>query len=286
MNWVTASLLMFVSSVALYLVVRKATLLKIPTHITNLAMFAIPLAFFVILHEGTGEPYTVTLSSAAILLLAGVFFAFGGNTASLRAIREAPNPGYSLVLSKSYVLFTTVVALILFNAELSAQKALGILLIVGFSSLIMVDPAKTKKIVKKNHWLSLSMGAFFAWGMLSLSAKYLFNAGLGTYTFLLYLYLIVTICILVKLLFDRQKLHHIMDHKWVLLFIGIFSTTFNLFQFEAIKLAPNIGYVNAMNAGSIALVAVLAALVFKDDFSIKKFIGVVGVIGGIILLLI
>ncbi len=277
---------MFASSVALYLVVRKATLLKVPTHITNLAMFTIPLVFFVLLHAGKGESYSVSFSGIAILLLAGIIFAFGGNTASLRAIKEAPNPGYSLVLSKSYVLFTTIVALIIFNAELSIRKAIGILVIVGFSALIMVDPSKTKKMAKKNHWLALSIGAFFAWGSLSLSAKYLFNNGLGTYTFLLYLYLVVTICILIKLFVDRQKLYHIMDHKWVLLFIGIFSTTFNLFQFEAIKLAPNIGYVNAINAGSIALVTVLAVLVFKDDFSIKKFIGVVGVIAGIIMLLV
>lgn len=276
---------MFVSSVALYLVVRRATLLKIPTHITNLAMFAVPLVFFVALHAGNGEPYVVPLSSIGILLLAGVVFAFGGNTASLRAIKEAPNPGYSLVLSKSYVLYTTIVALILFNAELSVQKAVGILLIVGFSALIMIDPTKTRKVKHKNHWLTFSMGAFFAWGSLSLSAKYLFNSGLGTYSFLLYLYLITTICILVKLLIDRQKLAHIMDHKWTLLFIGLFSTTFNLFQFEAIKLAPNLGYVNAMNAGSIALVTILAVLIFKDDFSWRKFVGVIGVIGGILLLL-
>lgn len=279
-------MLMFASSVALYLVVRKASLLKIPTHITNLAMFAIPLVIFTVLHAGQGEPYGVSASGLAILLLAGVVFAFGGNTASLLAIKEAPNPGYSLVLSKSYVLFTTIVALILFNAELSLQKAFGILLIVGFSALIMVDPSKTKKVAKKNHWLALSMGAFFAWGSLSLSAKYLFNGGLGTYTFLLYLYLIVTICIIIKLIIDRQKLNHFMQHKWVLLFVGLFSTTFNLFQFEAIKLAPNVGYVNAMNAGSIAFVTVLAVLIFKDDFSIKKFIGVVGVIAGIVLLLV
>src|SRR5690242_1731189 len=44
MNWITASLVMFVSSVALYLCVRRSNTLKTPQQLNNLAMFQLALA--------------------------------------------------------------------------------------------------------------------------------------------------------------------------------------------------------------------------------------------------
>lgn len=61
---------------------------------------------------------------------------------------------------------------------------------------------------------------------------------------------------------------------------------FNLGQFEAIKLAPNVGYVNAINAGSIAAVTIFAVLLFKDELTPKKAVGILGVTAGLILLLV
>jgi uncharacterized membrane protein len=61
---------------------------------------------------------------------------------------------------------------------------------------------------------------------------------------------------------------------------------FNLGQFQAIRLAPNVGYVNAANAGSISLITVLAVLLFGDHLSVRKAVGVAGVTAGLILLLI
>ncbi len=79
-----------------------------------------------------------------------------------------------------------------------------------------------------------------------------------------------------------------MSKQTWLLFVGagIFSTLFNLGQFEAIKLAPNVGYVNAINAGSISLVTVLAVLLFKDELSKQKAFGILGVTAGLLLLLV
>jgi uncharacterized membrane protein len=74
--------------------------------------------------------------------------------------------------------------------------------------------------------------------------------------------------------------------KLLLIGTGIFSTLFNLGQFEAIKLAPNVGYVNAINAASISMVTVFAVILFKDELTPKKAIGVLGVTAGLILLLV
>jgi len=286
MSWIAYSLMMFFSSVALYLIVRKSSLLKTPTYLTNLAMFAIPLIAYVIIGIINSTPMGISWWQAIVLLVAAVVFAYGGNKASLHAIDIAPNPGYSLVLSKSYVLFTTLVAVTLFGAELTMQKGLAILIIVAFSALILVNPKGAKK-VKSEKWVILSFGAFFAWGMLSLSSKYLFNNGVDTIAFLIYLYALVTFCIVFM---DKVKISKIKEvpsnAKLLLLGTGIFSTLFNLGQFEAIKLAPNVGYVNAINAASISMVTVFAVILFKDELTLKKAIGVLGVTTGLILLLV
>jgi len=221
-----------------------------------------------------------------VLVVASVVFAYGGNTASLKAIRIAPNPGYSLVLSKSYVLFTTIVAVLLLSADISARNVAAILLIVGFSALIMVN-RKGAKHVANNEWVTLSFGAFFAWGMLSLSSKYLFNNGVSTIAFLIYLYAIVTLCIVFLNKIKKSSFTKLEKTDWILLFAtGVFSTLFNYGQFQAIKIAPNLGYVNAINAASISLVTILAVVFFKDELTLKKGIGVAGVSLGLLLLVI
>ena len=286
MSWIAYSLMMFFSSVALYLTVRKSSLIKTPAYLTNLAMFAIPLIAYVIIGIVNSSNLSITLWQALILLATAVIFAYGGNKASLHAIHVAPNPGYSLVLSKSYVLFTTLVAVTLLGAEITLQKVVAILIIVGFSALIMINPKGAKK-VKSEKWILLSFGAFFAWGMLSLSSKYLFNNDVDTIAFLIYLYALVTFCIV---FIDKVRISKIKEvsntAKIMLLGIGVFSTLFNLGQFEAIKLAPNVGYVNAINAASISMVTVFAVILFKDELTLKKAAGVLGVTVGLILLLI
>ena len=286
MNWIAYSVMMFVSSVALYLTVRKSSLIKTPNYMTNLAMFAIPLVAYITMGIINSSSLAITWWQAVILLVTAIVFAYGGNKASLHAIDTAPNPGYSLVLSKSYVLFTTIVAVTLLGAELTAQKAIAILLIVAFSALIMVTRKGAKK-VKSEKWILLSFGAFFAWGMLSLSSKYLFNHGVDTMAFLIYLYALVTLCIVG---IDKVKVSKIKEvpnnAKLLLLGTGIFSTLFNLGQFEAIKLAPNVGYVNAINAASIAAVTVFAVIIFQDELTPRKAVGILGVVAGLILLLV
>ena len=278
--------MMFVASVALYLTVRKSSLIKTPNYLTNLAMFAIPLAVYVVMGLINSSSLSINWWQAIILVVTAVVFAYGGNKTSLYAIDTAPNPGYSLVLSKSYVLFTTIVAVTLLGAELTTQKAIAILFIVAFSALIMLT-RKGAKEAKSDKWFLLSFCACFAWGMWSLSSKYLFNHGLDTIAFLIYLYTLVTLCIVS---IDKVKVSKIKEipknAKLLLLGTGIFSTLFNLGQFQAIRLAPNVGYVNAINAASIAAVTVFAAIMFKDELTPRKTIGILGVVVGLILLLI
>lgn len=276
---------MFFSSVALYLFVRKSSLLKIPTQFSNLAMFGIPLFLFIFMGLITHQNFSLPLYQYVIIIIAAIFFSYLGNVSSLLSIEYAPNPGYSLVISKSYVVFTTLVAVLFLNAELTVRKVIAIGFIVFFSALIMLSQKRLKKIVNK-LWLPLSFGAFFGWGFLSLTSKYIFNQGTNVYVFLTYIYLIVTSCILIEIAKKRIRIIPKKNNLWILILIGIFSTGFNLFQFLSIQSAPNIGYVNAINASSISIVTILAIILFKDEFSKKKLLGVLGVTIGLLLLLI
>lgn len=275
---------MFVSSVALYLAVRKSTLQKIPTQYNNLAMFAVPLILFTSVAIATRQNFLIPLPLLFIIFAAGVFFSYLGNLASLISIEKAPNPGYSLVISKSYVVFTTVVAIVLFNAEINFKKIAAIIVIICFSTLLMLSQKTTRKNAGKT-WLPLALVAFFCWGMLSLTSKYLFNQGVNMFVFLTYTYLTVTICIVFEMVKKITKFSQIFLHRNIFVLIGIASTGFNLFQFEAIKSAPNVGYVNAINASSISAVTLLAIMLFKDEFSKRKLIGVFGITIGLLLLL-
>ena len=68
--------------------------------------------------------------------------------------------------------------------------------------------------------------------------------------------------------------------------IGIFGSSFNYFMQVGFDLAPNVGYVNATNAASISLLTLMSAFIFKDELSLKKMIGIVGVTAGLIFLFI
>ena len=163
MNWIIASLLMFFSSVALYLCVRKSNALKTPRQLNNLAMFLIPFLVYILLIVRTPTTFTLTPLQYLIILIQAIFFSYLGNVFSLKGIEYAPNPGYSLIISKSYVVFTAIASIFIFSAPLTLQSVLAIILIIIFSALITIDRDKSKGSSNK-LWLPYTFGAFFCWG--------------------------------------------------------------------------------------------------------------------------
>src|SRR5437773_383731 len=132
MNWVTLAILLFWFSVARYLAVRWSSLKGLPVQFNNLAMFAfgVPLLFLLcLLNHAELVP---SLGQFALLIFTGVVLTYLSNVASLRSIELAPNAGYSLIISKSYVVMTTFLAVPLFGSHLSWQALIAICLIVGF----------------------------------------------------------------------------------------------------------------------------------------------------------
>lgn len=286
MNWIVASLLMFFSSVALYLFVRKGNALKTPQQLINLAMFAIPVIVYLLLTIGTPTNFSLRPLAFILILIQGIFFSYLGNVFSLKGIEYAPNPGYSLIISKSYVVFTAIASIFLFNAPLTLKSVIAILCIIGFSGLITIDRKKDKS-ESNSMWLPYTIGAFFCWGLLALSSKYLLNMGVPILTRLIYAMIIVTMLILGEIKVKKISVKNLSKTQLFTLFmIGLLGASFNYFMQVGINLAPNVGFVNATNAASIALLTLVSAFIFKDELSIKKGIGIAGVTIGLIVLFI
>jgi len=286
MNWIVASLLMFVSSVALYLGVRKSNSLKTPRQLNNLAMFLIPLLVYLALSAGTKTSFKLQPFEYLLIFIQGVFFSYLGNVFSLRGIEYAPNPGYSLIISKSYVVFTAVASVFIFSAPLTMKTVLAITLIVLFAALITIEKDKNRTISNK-LWLPYTIGAFFCWGFLALSSKYLLNLGVPILTRLALSMIVVTVLILGEIKFKKVEWKNVSKDQLVtLLLIGLFGASFNYFMQVAFNIAPNVGYVNATNAASISLLTLASAFFFKDELTTKKMIGIFGVTVGLLFLFI
>lgn len=285
MDWIVASFIMFLSSVGMYLLVRKCSLLKISSAFQSLAMFLVPLPLYLFLAWTSNISLQVTWYQLLILAVTAILFSYFGNNFSLKSIKYAPNPGYSLILSKSYVVFTTVVAVFVFHGHVSVRTMVAIALIVIASALVMIGRPRSDQSHVRRSWLPLAVGSFFCWGMLAISSKYLLDIGVPIYTRLIWVMTIVTCLIVAETKSRRGNIHTPTMSEFILLvLIGIFSASFNYFMQLGFQLAPNIGYVNAINASSISAIALFSALFFGDELTKQKFVGIIGVTIGLILL--
>lgn len=277
---------MFVSSVALYLFVRKSNVLKTPQQLNNLAMFLVPVVVYLLLALNTQLSFTLKPFEYFLIIVQGIFFSYLGNVFSLKGIEYAPNPGYSLIISKSYVVFTAIASIFIFSAPLTMKSMIAIALIILFSTLITLDKDKNRN-TSNTLWLPYTIGAFFCWGFLALSSKYLLNVGVPILTRLILSMVVTTILIIGEILYKKIEWKKVSkDQLTTLLLIGILGATFNYFMQVAFNLAPNVGFVNATNAASISLLTLMSAVFFKDELTVKKMIGIVGVTAGLVLLFI
>lgn len=284
MNWIVASLCMLLSSVALYLCVRKSNALKIPRELVNLAMFLIPVPIYAALALHTQTRFAFTPVECVLIAIQAVFFSYLGNVFSLKSIEYAPNPGYSLMISKSYVVFTTIASIFLFATPLTGNAVLAITLIVAFSALIVIDRDKDRPAAHSS-WFLYAIGSFFCSGMLALSSKYLLNMGVPILARLLLSMFLTSVLILGETVYKKIKLTGITSDQLVtLLLIGCLGASFSYFMQVGFNLAPNVGFVNATNAASISLLTLMSAIIFKDELTARKMIGIVGVTAGLILL--
>lgn len=286
MNWVITSSLMFFSSIIYYLFVRKAQQNKIDNRSYVFINTFIPLLF--LLAFSIFQKYTILINPLfiGILFFQAFFLSYIGSIAGYIAIGKAPNAGYSLVIQKSYSIYTSIAAVFLFNSVLSIYKFIAILIILICTAIISITRGKKINVVNYS-WVIYSFLAFFCFGTSSLVNKYVFSQGIPPSVILFWIMLFVSLFAFIDLLKNIKEVPiQILKNNWLLLFIMGFSVTF-FYYFKQISevSAPNIGYVGAINAASNAFFTVLVALVFKDTLSWRKFVAVLGVTFGLMLLI-
>lgn len=282
MSWVFFSLLMFVFSNALYLLIRKAQIEKVAISVYSIFLFFISSLIYFVLALWTKTPLSLSIQNFFLVVLAAFFWSYLANFFSQRGIIYAPNPGYSLILQKSYVILTTIAAFFLFSSELAMPKIIGILTIVGFSALISMG--KERKGTEGN-WVLFSLGAHLCFAFGALISKYFLNIGLQPYAYLFYITLIVS---LLNFLESKGKRisFSLSKYQWlILLGIGVSAAFFNLFMQFGFAYAPNPGYVAAINTSSIMSLTILSAALFKDSLSAQKLIGIFGVFAGLLVII-
>jgi drug/metabolite transporter (DMT)-like permease len=285
MNWIASSLLMFISSTILYLLVRKSQIKDIANTVNNFYTFFIPSIIFLFIVIIEQVDFFLPLHIILIIILTAFFLSYLGNVCSLRSIKSAPNPGYSLILSKSYVVYTTLISVLLFKSEIQMKSIIAISLIIGFSTLIILSKTKYKQ-TNGSKWVLFAFGSFFAWGTLALVSKYLFTQNVNVFLYLFYLHIFVSTFIYIESRIRNFTLKVKRSNYLLLVFIGLANMFFNIFLQYGIKNAPNPGYINAVNASSISAVALLSSYFYKDELSAKKLIGIFGVTLGLFLLFI
>lgn len=277
---------MFVSSVVFYSLARKASLVNLSTEFINLSSSSVAIVLYFLIAYFGKSSLAISWQGLVLIFLLSIFGSYLPNVASFESIRFAPNPGYSLIISKSYVVFTTVVAVLFFGSPLTMKSVLAILLIVGFSILIMAGKTKIHKN-QSPKWLPLAFVAFFGWGLLSIGSKYALTIGVTVPQRLFFLSIFITTYALSEIVIKKKKIANFnLSTSILMIMIGVFFSSFNYFMLVAIDKAPNIGYVNAINASSISAVTIVSTLLFKDEFSVKKFLGILGVLAGLVILLV
>lgn len=288
MNWIISSLLMMISSIIYYTIIRYAQRNGIPNKAYMLANFSIPAFFFYWFTTSQGYSVLISFLYIGIIFAQSFFLSYLGSIISFKAIQNAPNAGYSLVIQKSYAVYTSVAAIFLFGSELTLVKFIAIALVLISSALLSISPSSDKAKRKNSVWVLLSFFAFFCYGTSALVTKYIYMQGIPSTVILFWITLFVTLFSLIDLYIHRSQVQFSLKtaKHYLLLFLIGFSVTF-FYYFKQISevTAPNIGYVGAMNTASNGIYTVIIAFLFKEHLTWKKLAIVIAIITGILVII-
>jgi len=287
MNWVILSFAMMLFVAANGLIARKLLVKGISGALINFINFFACFVFYLLFVFFSGGQLVLSFVQFLVVLSMSVFFDYLGNVFYMQSIARAPNPGYGLVIMKSSVMITTLLAVLFFNSEISIKSVLAIAVILFSATVIFLSGSgKPKREIAKN-WILPSLAALFCFSFFSLAMKYILGQGIDSKVVLAYVSLILSVMFYLDVR-KNGKIHFydLSRGLKILLAIGILlSAGVNWLFAEAIKAAPNPGYVGAFDAASSALVVLGAARLFKDHLSFGKLAGVFGTIAGLMILL-
>jgi uncharacterized membrane protein len=205
---------------------------------------------------------------------------------SLKSMESAPNIWYSLMISKSYVVITAVVAVPLLWSVLHRIDIISIAMIIWFMSLILIDPKKSQSPTSTQQRLRPSLYACIWRAGLALSSAWFLRQWLSPLVVNFWIFTLVSIVIVVESVLRSQTIIPPKASRLPTLWVIVAMVVFNRSLQTWYAIAPNPGYINAANASSIALLTLLSSWIFKDELSTQKIIGIIWVVIGISILFI
>lgn len=132
-------------------------------------------------------------------------------------------------------------------------------------------------------WVTLSLALFGLLAVIDVSFRFLIQKNYAPIELVLYSLVPTLFAAVVYVLVQRTPLQMPKSIQDYGLFVGIGVLSFGAFLMvrRAQKIAPNIGYVNAIMYSSVLVTIVATSLLFKDALTTHAFFGAVLVIVGI-----
>lgn len=279
------SFVVILGSTILYLSLRKLNYEnKITVQIQNLLMFWPATIVFFVIWMINKEQFFIQSDYILYIGLSSFFFSFLWNYFSLVSIKQSANPGYSLMISKSYVILTALVSIFLFESHLLFTDIIAILLIVVFSGFILID-----KKDNQTKWYKRIITAFYSflarWG-LALANKWFLNLGMSPTIVNFWMFLFVTLICIGDFAKTRWSYWDLPKITLASIGVVVWMIVFNCWLMYWYKHSSNPWFISAANASSIAIITVCSAIFFGDDISMRKWIGIIGIIVWICVLMI
>lgn len=284
--WVIFSLIAFLATLWVNLLIRKIHLNNIPLRIQNWIQFVIPLVGFSIWGLFQPQLLKIGLTHLILIVIFAIFFTQIGTILANKAITLAKNPGYPVAITRINVLITTLISIWIFGSYLTWTTFLAVLMIT-FSSFLFIDFAKNGfKSGKEdnNLWLWFAIGSGILTSGYALSSKFFINENIPLLTRMFYAFFAMSIVQTADLFINKAKIEVKKINLLLLFMLGISTFLFNIFAQLAFEVASNPGFVNAFLAASIIPTTFFAAYFFKDELNKRKILGMLGIFAGLVLL--
>jgi|SRR3989344_1580242 len=136
-NWILSAILAALSFTFMILIYKKLLLLNINQNILNLFIFGLVFLGFGIVLVSTKTSIKITFFMLILLIIAAVFSLLG-NYFQVKAVNDAPNPGYAITLQSTSLILITILSIFLFKSSFSWVKLVGILVVIFGSYLLSI----------------------------------------------------------------------------------------------------------------------------------------------------
>lgn len=133
--YATSAMLCFAGMQLLF---KQLTRMGLSSPLILVFIFAFGSIFYFAHLAVVRAPLAVSTRALGLLAVASVF-SYGGNLYMVRALDQAPNPGYAMAVIGLQALVVTLASIVLFGSAFSWVKALGVALSILGVALLAID---------------------------------------------------------------------------------------------------------------------------------------------------